>query len=108
MKAKSVIVASFIAAALLVAIPYAGAATQPAAPASSPASCSASSPAPTAGVQLPIASPPAIATSLPCFAYGACLSCPDGTAKPCLIVQCGTQRTTSCGACTADCVPPPA
>ncbi len=107
MRARIVIVAAVIAVALGASVPYAAGATQPAPPASTPAVCPASSPAPTAGLLLPTALPSAIGASLPCFAYGACLSCPDGTAKPCLIVQCGTQRTTQCGACTPDCVPPP-
>lgn len=107
MKARMIIVASVIAVALVAAEAYAGGATQAAAPDSTPAVCPASSPAPTAGTQVPTAPPLATETSLPCFAYGACLSCSDGTAQPCLIVQCGTQKTTSCGACTPDCVPPP-
>jgi hypothetical protein len=107
MRARIAIVASVIAVALAAAVTYAGSAAQSAAPASSPAVCPASSPAPTAGAQAPTAAPPASETSLPCFAYGACLSCPDGTAQPCLIVQCGTHRTTHCGACTPNCVPPP-
>lgn len=107
MRARLVIIASVLAVALAVAVPYAGAAAPPAAPDSTPAVCPASSPAPTAGALIPALSPPAIATSLPCFAYGACLSCPNGKAKPCTIVQCGNQMTTSCGACTTDCVPPP-
>ncbi len=106
MRARIVVVASVIAVALAAAA-YAGGTAQPAAPASRPAVCPASSPAPTAGTQVPIALPLPIETSLPCFAYGACLSCGDGTAQPCTIVQCGTHRTTNCGACTPDCVPPP-
>ena len=106
MQARIVLVASVIALALAAAA-NAGGPTQSPAPASTPAVCPASSPAPTAGAQLPIASPLPIETSLPCFAYGACLPCPDGTAQPCLVVQCGTQKTTRCGTCTPDCVPPP-
>jgi|GEM_PF-2396041 len=106
MRARIVLVALVIAVALA-AVAYAGGTTQSAAPAATPAVCPASSPAPNAGAQLPALAPLPIETSLPCFAYGACLPCPDGTAQPCLIVQCGTQKTTSCGTCTPDCVPPP-
>ncbi len=106
MRARIVLVASVIAVALAAAA-YAGGAAQSAAPASTPAVCPASSPAPSAGTQVQIAPLLPIETSLPCFAYGACLSCGDGTAQPCTIVQCGTKKTTSCGACTPDCVPPP-
>lgn len=41
-----------------------------------------------------------------CFAFGICQSCTTTTAKPCLVVQCGTHRTENCGSCTANCVPP--
>jgi hypothetical protein len=41
-----------------------------------------------------------------CFAFGICRSCTTTTAKPCLVVQCGTHRTENCGSCTTNCVPP--
>jgi len=41
-----------------------------------------------------------------CFAFGICKACTPTTAKPCLVVQCGTHRTENCGSCTANCVPP--
>jgi hypothetical protein len=41
-----------------------------------------------------------------CFAYGICQSCSPTTAKPCTVVQCGAKRTTNCGSCTTNCVPP--
>jgi hypothetical protein len=47
------------------------------------------------------------ACNLPCIAYGVCQSCGDGTAKPCRVVSCCGHTTTTCGACTANCVPPP-
>ncbi|HEX9943451.1 MAG TPA: hypothetical protein VGG03_15660 [Thermoanaerobaculia bacterium] len=42
-----------------------------------------------------------------CFIYGVCQSCSPTKSKPCRVVQCGTQKTTSCGSCTTNCVPPP-
>lgn len=45
---------------------------------------------------------------LPCFAYGVCQSCGNGTSKPCTVVNCCGKVTTTCGSCTANCVPPPA
>lgn len=100
------VIASVIAVALAVPV-YAVGSAHSATPAATPAVCPASSPAPIVGNAAPIAAPLPAATNLPCFAYGTCLPCADGTAQACLIVQCGTQKTTSCGACTTDCVPPP-
>jgi len=41
----------------------------------------------------------------PCVAYSFCQQCPeDVTAQLCFVVQCGAQKTISCGDCVPDCM----
>lgn len=103
---KALLAGAVVLVALAATVGLAAEDGQATTPAAGPALCSDSSPAqaeaPLPG-EIAQAEPQAV---LPCIAYGICQSCPDGTAKPCLVVQCGTQKTANCGSCTPDCVPP--